>query len=169
MFDFLESGSAVFENELRDVINDRVELNKTIRVLQRFSLIKRLHEREDITIHRLVQQTIQNEMEEEPLLTWWEKIAQLCLMAFPAETTNLTRSVCQRYEAQVLIPLSKSPEIYSEPLSIALNRVANFLREDGKYKQSESLHEKDLRICKEVLGDRHPSTLTAMGNLASIS
>ena len=167
LFDFLEAGSEVFENELRDVINDRVELNKTIRVLQRFSLIKRLRGIEGISIHRLVQQTIQNEMEEDVWHMWWEKIANLCHFTFPTETTDLTMSVCRRYEEQVLVPLSKSPEIYSIPLTMALNRVASFLREDGKYAQSEELHEKDLRICKGLLGERHPDTLTAMANLAS--
>jgi tetratricopeptide (TPR) repeat protein len=167
LFDFLEAGSEVFDNELRDMLNDRVQLNKTIRVLQRFSLIRRLREKGGISIHRLVQQMIQNEMEEEAWLTWWEKIAQLCRYVFPTETTDLTITVCRRYEEQVLVPLSKSPEIFSIPLTMALSQVANFLMEDGKYKQSEDLHEKDLRLCEEVLGERHTDTLISMANLAS--
>ncbi|KAF5370273.1 hypothetical protein D9758_006875 [Tetrapyrgos nigripes] len=44
--------------------------------------------------------------------------------------------------------------------------VAQILRDAGMWAQVEQLEEQVVGLCKEVLGERHPSTLTSMSNLA---
>jgi hypothetical protein len=57
--DFLEAGSEALHSDLRNVIGDSFELE-----LDWFSLIKRIHDPRGLSVHRLVQDTNQNEMEE---------------------------------------------------------------------------------------------------------
>ena len=53
--------------ELRDLIRDEIKMDETLKVLQRFSLIKRIPKALSISIHRLVQEVIQYEFGEEQL------------------------------------------------------------------------------------------------------
>ena len=130
-------------------------------------MIKCTQNGQGIWIHRLIQEAIQHELEEHNLAKWWEKIVKLCLDAFPKETNELMCPVCRNYEEQVYIPLSKSPLRKSNTLAFSCSRVGRFFLHDGKCKQAEILWEKVHNTYHAVLGERHPSTLTAMANLAS--
>ena len=164
---FLQSGSNGLDENLHNLLNDTVELDEALRVLAQFSLIKRVQSGQGIWIHRLIQEAIQHDLEEEDLPKWWEKVAKLCLYAFPKETNETTRPHCRSYEEQVYIPLSKSPQINSNTLALSCARVGLFLGHDGKYKQAEILCEKAYNTYRGIQGERHPDTLTAMANLAS--
>ena len=166
-FEFLQAGSNGLDENLRNLLNDMMELEEALRVLTQFSLIKRVQSGQGIWIHRLIQEAIQHDLEEEDLPRWWEKVVKLCLDAFPEEMTEITRPDCRSYEEQVYIPLSKSPQIKSNTLALSCSRVGGFLWHDGKYKQAEILCEKSYNTYRAIEGERHPSTLTAMANLAS--
>lgn len=99
-------------------------------------------------------------------LACWDNVIELCLNAFPNETSEATRQLCRKFEEQVLVPLLKCPPINSPTLTIACTHVGHFLFEDGKYKQAESLFDKSRKINQEKNGERHPDTLTTMRNLA---
>ena len=164
---FLQVGSNGLDDNLRNLLNDTVELEEALRVLAQFSLIKRVQSGQGIWIHRLIQEAIQHDMKEEDLLRCWEKVAKLCLNAFPEEVNEITRPDCRSYEAQVYMPLSKIPQIKSNTLALSCDRIGLFLLRDGKYKQAEVLCEKSYNTHRTIEGERHPSTLTAMANLAS--
>jgi hypothetical protein len=42
------------------------------------------------------------------------------------------------------------------------------LRDQGKYKQAEEMHQQVLELRETVLGKDHPDALTSMNNLTSI-
>src|SRR5579859_5558315 len=113
LIDFLEAGSDGLDQCLQELIRDEIELDIALRLLQRFSLVKRIQHGKGIWIHRLVQETVQHSMEAEELQKWGEMVAELCLNAFPGEINELTRLICRRYEEQVTVPLVKSPETRS--------------------------------------------------------
>ena len=46
-----------------------------------------------------------------------------------------------------------------------LTRLATELRTQGKYDEAEPLYREALEVTREMLGDRHPNTLTSIGNL----
>ena len=167
LIEFLQAGSSALDECLRNMLQETMEFEAALRVLRRFSLIKRIQNGGGVWIHRLVQESIQHDMKEEIWLAWWDSVIELCLNAFPNETNEATRQLCRKYEEQVLVPLLKCPRTKSPTFTTACMRVGNFLQDDGKYKQAESLFDKSHKIYQETHGERHPSTLTAMGNLAS--
>jgi tetratricopeptide (TPR) repeat protein len=178
LLDFLVAGSAAWGSSfsllesiktelLKKVIVDPLELDKTLKILERFSLVKRIRETRAVSIHRLVQEVIQNDMDETERSKWWETIVSICFQAFPHEVTEETRPLCRKYQEQVLIPLSKSPELKSRTLALALSFVACFLWDDGKFIQAEMLFKKAWGIMTGLNGPQHPDTLGTMSNLAA--
>jgi tetratricopeptide (TPR) repeat protein len=169
LLEFVEAGADILDRELRCVIADRLELDNSLRLLQRFSLIKRSRDPRGITIHRLVQQMIQNELENVVWTAWWKTVTELCLKAFPNKTTDITRPACRKYQEQVVYPLSLSPEINTESFAKTLSRVAFFLFEDGKFDVSAVLQEKAVKVWTAVRGRNDPETLMATIHLAMTS
>ena len=49
-----------------------------------------------------------------------------------------------------------------------LNTLAKELQVLGMYDEAEPLHREALKVSRETLGDRHPSTLTCIGNLGAL-
>jgi tetratricopeptide (TPR) repeat protein len=166
LVDFLVAGSETLNSELSNLLSNAVRLDRSLALLRRFSLIKRLRDVNGVSIHRLVQETIQNKMTGEERINNWEMFAKMCLGAFPTETTAETRSTCRVYQDQVLVPLLKIPELKSETLRICLESVGSFLTEDGKYHPATILFKKSYNVSVDLWGFEGDRTLTLMRNLA---
>jgi tetratricopeptide (TPR) repeat protein len=50
----------------------------------------------------------------------------------------------------------------------ALNSLAEFYRERGRYEEAEPLYQRALDIAEKVLGPDHPDTGTSLNNLAEL-
>jgi tetratricopeptide (TPR) repeat protein len=50
----------------------------------------------------------------------------------------------------------------------SMNNLALVLRNQGKYKEAETMHRQELELSEKVLGKEHPDTLTSMNNLAEV-
>lgn len=91
----------------------------------------------------------------------------MCNIAFPAEVTNETRPLCRRYQDQVIVPLLYATTLRaSERTARVTERVGIFLREDGKFGDSEKLLSRAVKIFSEVSGDDDESTLRSHAQLA---
>ncbi|POR32899.1 Uncharacterized protein TPAR_06902 [Tolypocladium paradoxum] len=49
-----------------------------------------------------------------------------------------------------------------------MGNLARVLRRQGKYEEAEATHRETLALCRQVLGDTHPNTLTSMSSLARV-
>jgi tetratricopeptide (TPR) repeat protein len=49
-----------------------------------------------------------------------------------------------------------------------MNNLAGVLRSQGKYEKAEKMHRQTLELSEEVLGKKHPFTLTSINNLAGV-
>ena len=49
-----------------------------------------------------------------------------------------------------------------------MNNLAGVLRDQGKYKEEEEMHQQALQLVETALGKEHPDTLTSMNNLATV-
>jgi len=166
MLDFLEAGAEALDDDLKKLVKDKVDLQAALRLLSRFSLIKRLPVAGSISIHRLVQEVILHEFNEDELRDRWTTIAIFILEAFPPEVNEQTRVKCRKYQSQVIVPLVKSPSSKSLALADALGQIGHFLFVDGIFLQAMELTEKERSIRADASGERHPDTLTVMNNLA---
>ena len=50
----------------------------------------------------------------------------------------------------------------------SLNNLAVLYRSQGRYGDAEPLLQRALQLCREVLGEKHPSTLDTLSNLAAL-
>ena len=49
-----------------------------------------------------------------------------------------------------------------------MNNLAILFRATGRYEEAEPLYTRALELYREVLGERHPGTITSMNNLAAL-
>jgi len=166
LINFMLAGAAVFPDNLRKLLTNHNIMREALLELEKFSLIKWNRENELITIHRLVQRFVADEMSDEESRLTVTGIIDLCLQAFPEFTTNETRSLCRTYQGQIVEPLLHMKTIHSSNSALIRRRVGIFLREDGKYNDSEQLLSQAAEIYKNFSGPDDPDTLMAMHALA---
>ena len=166
--DFLEAGENGLKDDLQAIIADSDRLYEALGELERFSLIRRQNDDalgQKITIHRLVQSIIKDEMSADLFSDMEIELIGLCDAAFPPwhnwQTETLLRS--RRYQDQVILPLLSIQGIQSQKLEDVLERVGVFLREDGKYQQARELLAKAVDIMNEIGGSNDPDTLRTTG------
>ena len=167
LIEFLLAGVNVLDKELRRIFLNRNELAKALIELERFSLIKWDRRGGRISLHRLVQSVVRDEMGQEELRSTGKTVTNLCLEVFPSTVTNTTRPICRKYEAQVVEPLLRSDNI--DPtldLYLLKKRVAQFLRADGKYSDGEKMMLQALEIANHFYGLNSYESLNAMESLA---
>lgn len=164
---FLVSGADALEEDLRHIIFDRIKMATALLELEKFSLIKWDRPNKSITIHRLVQTVVRDEMSNEELRSTQINIINLFVQAFPVFTTNETRSVCRMYYGQMLEPLTHMITVCTCESALIRVRLGQFLCADGKYDDSQRLLVQAVEIYQSILGAENLDTLSAMHNLAS--
>lgn len=168
LLEFLEVGKDGLPVGLREIVEDMDLLYEALSELERFSLIRREDENGEvrITIHRLVQYVIKDEMDEEQYSAMGQAAIDLCDRAFPEHWEGEMRLLCRRYQEQVVVTLSEVKGTKSSDLLRVLIRVAAFLHDDGKYTQAVELRQQIIDLSTMLNGLEHPDTLRAMGQLA---
>jgi hypothetical protein len=142
-------------------------MSKALIELEKFSLLKWNRLTKTLLIHRLVQSMVKDEMSDTDSMTYRITIINLCDRSFPQEWSNKNRELCRIYVGQVMRPLLDIKVIRTEQSARIMDRVGSFLREDGKFNDSERLSLRASEISAEILGPEHPDTLTTMDSLAS--
>ena len=168
LLEFLERGKDGLPDHLRDLIADTDEFYQALSELERFSFIRREDDgvEDRITIHRLVQYVIKDDMDDDQFSLMTESVIALSDHAFPQHWEKEMRLVCRKFQEQVVVPLSEVKLVKSEALLRVLTIVGTFLQEDGKYEQAAELRLKVVDFSTMLKGSEHADTLKAMGQLA---
>jgi tetratricopeptide (TPR) repeat protein len=168
LIDFLQAGLEGLDSELQEVIQNPLVLFEALFELERFSLIRRSITTNSVSIHRLVQAAIQDDLSPDKVRVKWEMIVNVCKSAFPQEASHDTRPQCRRYQNQVLIPLLNMPIQQSESAIEVLYTVGSFLEREARYEQAEPVTRKAIRICRLTWGKDNPRLVPSMNLLFSI-
>ena len=185
---FLVSGAEALQEDLQHIIFDQTEMATALLELEKFSLIKWDRPKKSITIHRLVQAVVIDQMSDEDSRSTLTNIIDLFTQAFPKLLTNETRPLCRKYQGQMVEPLLRMKTMRTSESALIRRRVGEFLYEDGKYDDSEKLllqavetyasvlrtensdtlptRSRWWRKRRRILGEEHPETLSAMHALA---
>jgi len=135
LIDFLIAGSKAFDDPLQQVLASQTETAKSLLELEKLSLIKWNRASKSLSVHRLVQAVIQDDIPEDESKAISKIVIDICSCAFPEYKFELLGR-CRLFENQVVGPISRLTSILS-PSSMWLHlRVGNFLCEEGKYKDS---------------------------------
>lgn len=160
LIDFLERGKDGLTVELRALVGDRKKLYDALAELTRFSLIGRQDDGSlRITIHRLVQSIIKDNMSPTKVSVTTSTVIELCAFGFPWsdnqwETLKL-RQLGRRHQNQVVPPLQALDQVVSAERGHFLTRVGEFLWHEGNYRQASELLDTGVTILERVKGCEH--------------
>jgi len=154
---------------LQPVVADRNRLNTALAELLKYSLIRRDATTHTLTIHRLVQAVINDEMDKETQRHWAERAVRATDQVFPFdEPAPWPRS--QRYLPQALIceELIQEWNLTLDEAAALLNNAGYYLRNRGQYREAEPLVQYALTIGETRYGRDHPNTCYLLNNLAAL-
>jgi tetratricopeptide (TPR) repeat protein len=152
---------------LQPVAADRSRLNAAIAELLKYSLVRRNATTQTLTIHRLVQAVIRDEMDEQTQRHWAECAVRAVNQVFPSEEAAPWPH-SQRYLPQALV----SQELITHwglmlgEAARLLNSAGSYLKDRGQYQEAEPLYLHALTIEEKRYGRDHPDTLYLLNNLA---
>ena len=175
LVDFLKAGMVALQPELRRIFENKFLFRQSLRGLEDYSLIRLWDEGRRITIHRLVQDVVRDDLDVLSQTSISIQVLQLALTAFPNRVQDVNRDVCRTYYPQVTAILDNvEKHLASSDSTIRdvncfqlLDRLALYLYHDGFYSDNVKYNERCLEMSKRVLGEAHPDTLWSMSNLAS--
>jgi tetratricopeptide (TPR) repeat protein len=165
--ELLTESAAELGPTLGQVAADPSRFNAAIKELLKYSLVQRDPGSNTLSIHRLVQEVLKDQMDEETQRLWAERAVRAVSGVFPhPEYSNW--DICRRYllHAQVCSALIEQWELLFTEAARLLNRVGYYLWQRGEYQQVEQLHQRALTIREEVLGPEHANTSTSLAHLA---
>ncbi len=155
---------------------DLFKLNEALGVLIRYSLVQREENTHVLSIHRLVQTVLKDDMDQETQRTWAECTVQTINAVFPETSSGIGEK--QQYFLQYYLPhvqvcatLIAQYHLHSQEASHLLYQAGAFLYAHGFYHQSQAFHQQALDIRKLVYGSEHPTiaeSLTALALLENI-
>jgi hypothetical protein len=160
LVDFLKAGSSLLPNELKLILNDVLILRQSLRGLQRYSLIRVWDKGRKITIHRLVQSVIRDDLDNESRSLLSAQTIQIALSAFPHTVEGRNRATCRTYRSQVTAILANNEGQQSGVdnggsnrlgWQLLAERLALYLFDDGYYSDSLKYFAECLEIRKRVL------------------
>ena len=160
LLDFLKGGIEALPSKIQMLIENNFRRIESLNALESFSLIRVFGEGRKISIHRLVQAVIQDDLESSQRGLIISDIIRLGLHSFPDLSDESNREICRRYQSQVIACLEQGDSAkFGSEWHILAGRVAFYLREDGFY--MDCLHwwrwTFDIRV--RTLGPEHPDTL----------
>jgi len=167
LIEFLKAGKTGLLPEFQHLFNTDFVLRQSLRDLEGCSLLRVWDEGQKITIHRLVQYVIRDDLEPEAESRMTLQIIQMGIYAFPSRPVE-NLNTCRRYQSQVTAIIASSqtlPNLTEGPTPDALawldlaSRLALYLRVDGYYLHSLKSFEECLEVTRKLLGEEHPQTL----------
>ena len=152
---------------LEPVASDPSSLNTAIRELLKYSLVHRDPETNTLSIHRVVQEVLKDQMDGETQRLWAERVVRALSHIFPYPEYPKW-DICLRYllHAQVCSDLIKQRNLLFTEAARLLNYLGYYLWQRGEYEQAESLYQRALAICEKVLPSDHPFTAATLNNFA---
>jgi tetratricopeptide (TPR) repeat protein len=162
--ELLTEGAPELGNLLEAIADDPLQLDETIGDLLSFSLVRRHPESKTLSIHRLVQVALKDEMDEQTQRSWAERVIRAINRAFPKDGGVETWPDCQRYLPQALVcaGLIEQWNILLPEASRLLRRTAVYLYFRSQYEECEALFKLAVAVGEQVLGRQHPETAQSL-------
>jgi tetratricopeptide (TPR) repeat protein/transcriptional regulator with XRE-family HTH domain len=166
----LTTGASELTPDLHLLATDPFELDEAIGVLTTFSLLRRDPDRHTLSLHRLLQIVLREQMSEQTCRLWAERAVQVVERAFP-EVRFTTWQECQLCLPHALTCAELIEHLGLELAAGArlLNKAGSYLRERAQYLEAERLLSRALQLCEQTMPADSPllaESLNYLGVLA---
>lgn len=154
---------------LQPVADDPYPFNETIEVLRSLSLIQRNTRAKTLSLHRLVQMVLKDEMDEGTQQVWRERCIYLLDLAFPSGSMIVEQwGWCEQLVPHVRTSfvLSTLWDILLPEAASLFHKAATYLLNRARYDEVEPLLQRALQIREQQLGPDHPDVALTLNNLA---
>ncbi len=151
-------------------VGDQLKLNDALKVLRRYSLVRRGGSTHLLNIHRLVQVVLRESMDQEARHTWAKRTVLVVNAAFPDTDSSIDAN--QQYylpHAQECATLIKEYHLDFPEAAHLLFQAGAALYSHGFYSQSRTFHEQALSVREEVCGPEHSAVAESFNRLAMLA
>jgi tetratricopeptide (TPR) repeat protein/transcriptional regulator with XRE-family HTH domain len=165
----ITGGTPELDPVLQSAAADPHELNRAIRELLNYSLMRRNPNAGTLSVHRLVQEVLKSEMDEATQRRWAERVVRVVNRVFP-EISFATWPLCQQYLPHVRIcaTLVEQWNILFDDAAQLLNRAGVYLHTRAQFAEAEPLLKQSLTIREQVLGPEHPHVALSLSCLGEL-
>jgi tetratricopeptide (TPR) repeat protein len=167
-FAVVEKGAGEISAALSEALAQAAIVNEVLSPLTDYSLITMDGEREEFSVHRLVQAVTRERLGTQDR-EWAERAVKATLAAFPAGDFKHW-PVFERLTPHGTHLAGVIEEFGLETAEAGglLNLCGYFLRERARYGEAKPLYERALAIAEKALGPEHPHTAMSLNNLAGV-
>jgi tetratricopeptide (TPR) repeat protein/transcriptional regulator with XRE-family HTH domain len=163
-------GSERLGTELEAVCRDELEWNRVVAIACSYSLLSRQPEKQTFSMHRLVQAVLLDTMTEAERQTWTRRVIEALDSVFPEVLLATEYDAWMQGERLLSHALLCLQQAGTADRSLALAslayKVAQYLRQHGKYTEAESFYLRALHIREQILGPDHPDVARVLNYLA---
>ncbi len=170
--ELLTEGAAHWPPMLQQAVADPLAFNQVLATLRAFSLVKRLGEDQQLSVHRLVQVVQLEHLSIEEQCQWAERIVRAVNTIFPRDPRHDVASwpQCLRYleQVQACDSLIQQHQLLLSEAADVLDRTGVYLSACALYTLAEPLYQRALHIREQQLGSEHPDVATSLNYLANL-
>ncbi len=160
------AGASYLGLVLLSLADDRFRLDQALAVLRSLSLVQRQTDMHQLSIHRLVQEVLLEEMDKEEQAVWTARVLNALNALFP-ENVREQGEQCERLLPHVLHCAGTIEDVSgSRALAEVLGKAAKYLGEHARYEQAEPLYQRALRLWEPVSGTESRQISTTLMGLA---
>ncbi|GAC1685764.1 MAG: hypothetical protein PVS3B1_25790 [Ktedonobacteraceae bacterium] len=167
--ELLTENTSFFDPPLQAVTANRDAFNAALELLLDYSLISRDRTNHTLSLHRLIQAVIKNEMTAENHTYWSQVTINIVSNIFPFnEPAPWPTSLRYILNGLLAIEYINQWNVASDEANSLLNSIGTYFSMRGQYSESEPLFQRALAARERLLGPEHPDTLGSLNNLANL-
>lgn len=167
--EIFSEGAIQLGDALASIAESPLCLSDAIEEATRFSLLRRNPEARTLSLHRLVQAVLRDEMGDTVKPIWAERVIRALYKAFPdVEYSNWPS--CKRLilHAQMLASLIDEHGFEFPEAAWTMHQAGKYLKDRAQYDEAEPLLRRALAIREKALGAEHPDVAQSLRHLASL-
>lgn len=159
----LTEGASALGPVLGAIVADAWSWREAIQVLRRFSLIRRDAEAKALTVHRLVQAVLRDDMDAPAQRQWAERAIRVVNATFPDVSLD-TWPRCQQClpHGFACANLIEQYQFAFPEAARLLTQTGWYLRDRGQYRQAEPLLQRALALREQADGGEQADTATTL-------
>src|SRR5450755_3445886 len=165
--EIITRGAAHLGPLLEPVASDPTDLDEAIAALGTYSLMRRDATEKTLSMHRLVQAVLKDQMNTQDRKLWAQQAVRAVNAAFPkVEHQNWPQCNQLLPHALLCAELIAQEQMNAPEAARLLNQTGDYLNARARYTEAEPLYVRALAICGQQVGPQHPTTATSLNNLA---